>query len=479
MNRTVGCGRGRHDRSRQRSSPSGRRSGILTSTGVRGDQSADRSLTNSARADRQTRRLGAEQAGAVTAGWRTDATSSPGHDGSPYGSPAADAAVAGIVILLIEDDPGDALLVREYLADSDLDARLHHVNTLNQANDIEYEPECILLDPHLPDGQGLDALHQVLQRWPNAAVLVLTGLNDAATGSAAVAAGAQDYLVKDQVDAAVLDRTIRYAVQRKRVQIAERRLRDSRLQQLESTRLQRGLLPKPLLSDAAMTVVSRYLPGQQRSLLGGDFYDVVQTADGIVHALIGDVCGNGPDEAALGVGLRFGWRTLTLAGLRKADRMRLLEQVLVAERPHDGMFATVCTVGITPGRPEVIVLSAGHPAPLIITRDRAYPAPITYGLGLGMAPGRGQWRESRITVPPDAGLLLYTDGVIECFADDGTRLGEDRFVEIASRLATINDPDQYVDALLAEIQNADAGRHNDDTAVLYLRWPTAAPTGNH
>ena len=53
--------------------------------------------------------------------------------------------------------------------------------------------------------------------------------------------------------------------------------------------------------------------------------------------------------------------------------MRLLEQVLVAERPHDGMFATVCTVGVAPGRSEVIVLSAGNPAPLRRHR-RALPA---------------------------------------------------------------------------------------------------------
>jgi serine phosphatase RsbU (regulator of sigma subunit) len=411
----------------------------------------------------------------VTADGRSAFASPPGHDGVSHGRSEADASVAGIGILLIEDDLGDAVLVREYLADSDLDAHLHHVGTLRQAEDFGGEPECILLDLHLPDGQGLDALRRVLHRWPYAAVVVLTGLNDAAMGSAAVATGAQDYLVKNQADEAVLARTVRFAVQRKRVQTAERRLGDIRLQADENTRLQRGLLPKPLLTDTTVTVASRYLPGQQRSLLGGDFYDVVQTADGTVHALIGDVCGNGPDEAALGVGLRFGWRTLTLAGLRKTDRMRLLEQVLVAERPHDGMFATVCTVGITPGRDEVILLSAGHPAPLIISPDGAYPAPITYGLGLGMAPGRGRWRESKITVPAGAGLLLFTDGVIESFGDDGTRLGEERFIEMATRLATIQDPDEYVDALLAAIQHADAGRHSDDTAVLYLRWPT---TGN-
>lgn len=195
----------------------------------------------------------------MVADGRRTVTSLPGN-GVANGGSQADASVAGIVILLIEDDPGDAILVQEYLSDSDLDAHLHHVSTLTRAIDGGHEPECVLLDLHLPDGSGIDALRRVLQRWPHAAVVVLTGLNDAATGSAAVAAGAQDYLVKDQVDAAVLARTIRYAVQRKRVQSAERRLRDGQLQTDENTRLQRGLLPTPLLNDTTVHVVSRYLP---------------------------------------------------------------------------------------------------------------------------------------------------------------------------------------------------------------------------
>src|SRR5689334_22856250 len=91
----------------------------------------------------------------VTADGRAD-VAPPDRVGLPHGGSQADASVAGIVILLIEDDPGDAVLVREYLADSDLDARLTHVSTLAQAGNVGYEPECILLDLHLPDGRGLD-----------------------------------------------------------------------------------------------------------------------------------------------------------------------------------------------------------------------------------------------------------------------------------------------------------------------------------
>jgi serine phosphatase RsbU (regulator of sigma subunit) len=169
----------------------------------------------------------------------------------------------------------------------------------------------------------------------------------------------------------------------------------------------------------------------------------------------------------MGVALRVGWRTLTLAGVPKTDRMRLLEDVLVAERPHDGMFATVLGARVEANRDQVVLTSAGHPPPLIITRDGARPADVRNGLGLGMFPGRGRWRETTVTLPPGAGLLLYTDGAFEGFATDGTRLGEDRFISLAGRLATISDPVAYIDGLIAAVQQDD-GRHNDDTALLYI-----------
>ncbi|MCY1145705.1 fused response regulator/phosphatase [Actinoplanes sp. Pm04-4] len=383
-------------------------------------------------------------------------------------SVAAAPSAPWVRILLIEDDPADVFLTREYLDDSGLANRFEHAGTLAEATASTDTPDCVLLDLNLPDGNGLAALGRVLTRWPDTAVVVLTGLDDTAMGNAAVTAGAQDYLVKGHVDGSLLGRAIQYAVQRRHAQTTERQLRETRLQASESLRLQRGLLPKPLLTDPALVVASRYVPGQRRSLLGGDFYDVVQDSDGAVHALIGDVCGNGPDEAAIGVGLRVGWRTLTLAGVGKADRMRLLEQVLVAERPHDAMFATACTVRLSPDRSQAVFVSAGHPAPLIVTRDGASPAPVRSHLALGMFPGRGRWQETPIALPPGAGLLLYTDGIYEGFAGDGTRLGEQRFLELASRLASIRDPAEYLSAVLAEVQGHDGGRHSDDTALLYI-----------
>ncbi|MEU1810654.1 PP2C family protein-serine/threonine phosphatase [Micromonospora aurantiaca (nom. illeg.)] len=400
-----------------------------------------------------------------------DLPAAPSAEASP--APVA----ADLAVLLIEDDPGDALLTREMLTDSGISSRFAQASSMAEASVSPVAPDCVLLDLHLPDCRGLEALRRVLHRWPDAAVVVLTGLDDAATGTAAVAAGAQDYLVKGHIDGALLGRTIEYAIQRRRAVITERQLRDSRMQASENIRLQRGLLPTPLTTDPTLVVVSRYVPGRGRSLLGGDFFDLVQDDDHTIHAVIGDVCGNGPDEAAIGVGLRVGWRTLTLAGVDKTSRMRLLEQVLVAERPHEAMFATACTIRIAPDRSTAVVVSAGHPPPLVITPGRAHPAPIRHHLGLGMFPGLGRWQESVVTLPPGAGLLLYTDGVYEGFSEDGTRLGEQRFVELAGELSTVTDPGRYLTALLDEIRRGDGGRHSDDTALLYLAWPSS-PTGH-
>ena len=155
----------------------------------------------------------------------------------------------------------------------------------------------------------------MLRIAPRHAVLALTAEGDAERAAEAVRVGAQDYLFRDELDGRLLSRAIRYAVERKRADLAQRQLTESRLHAQENARLERGLLPTPLLEGTELRFAARYRPGRVRALLGGDFYDTVRTPDGTVHAMIGDVCGHGPDEAALGVELRIAWRALTFAGL--------------------------------------------------------------------------------------------------------------------------------------------------------------------
>jgi FixJ family two-component response regulator len=271
-----------------------------------------------------------------------------------------EADVEQVRILLIEDDDGDALLVEELLREAGTGVEVQRVRLLADARKLVHDAACVLLDLGLPDSQGLHGLQWLLRQEPEAAVVVLTGMADEELGEEAVRAGAQDYLVKGDVTGKMLHRVIRYAMERRRWDEAQRQLHAARVSAQENARLERGLLPSPVLGDPRLSVAARYRAGGEHRLLGGDFYDVVQSADGWVHALIGDVCGHGPSEAALGVCLRVAWRALVLAGQPPADVLSAVQLVLQHEQQEEAMYATVCMLSVAPGRRSGILRLAGH-----------------------------------------------------------------------------------------------------------------------
>src|SRR3954451_20399367 len=276
-------------------------------------------------------------------------------------------------VLLVEDDDGDALIVEDLLEESAAAVTLLHVRTLAEAMDVAAGHDCALLDLNLPDATGIDALRRLRGAAAETAILVLTGLDDERRGVEALAAGAQDYLIKGHVDRPLLGRSIRYAVERRRAEDAERQLTLARVQAAENARLERGLLPTPLVGDRRLEIAAHYRARRRRALLGGDFYDVVEDGDGVVHALIGDVCGHGPDEAALGVALRIAWRTLVLSNTPDEAVLPTLQEVLAAEREDASVFTTLATVALDRPRTGLGLRTAGHPSPLLLAGDVASP----------------------------------------------------------------------------------------------------------
>ena len=123
-------------------------------------------------------------------------------------------------ILIIEDNPGDAHLVRIYLKEAGLKHTLHHADSFYEGTSIAEEKpiDLVLLDLSLPDSHGFKTLTNFLAKFPNIPVIVLTGLNDELVGTQAVKAGAQDYLVKGQFESNLLARVIRYSSQRFKTQ---------------------------------------------------------------------------------------------------------------------------------------------------------------------------------------------------------------------------------------------------------------------
>ncbi|MBL1081791.1 fused response regulator/phosphatase [Streptomyces actinomycinicus] len=387
-------------------------------------------------------------------------------------------AGAALTLLLIEDDPAGSPIVPDLLDPAGKPIRVRTARNLTEAERLLTDDvHCILLDLALPapGGSGTDdelaVLKHVLRLAPRHAVLALTASGDAERGTEAVRVGAQDYLFRDELDGRLLSRAIRYAVERKRSDTAERRLAEGKLRAQENRRLERGLLPTPLLEGSALRFAARYRPGRSRALLGGDFYDAVRTPDGTVHAMIGDVCGHGPDEAALGVELRIAWRALTLAGLCGDELLNTLQQVLEHERSDEEIFATLCTVDIAPDGRRAGLCLAGHPAPLIARPGR--PARLlpydNNGPALGLLPG-ARWPRMQVELGSEWSLMLYTDGLIEGRVGvGGDRLGQDGMVEMIRRqLSEGLRGEDLLRAAVSEVRDLNGGELTDDVAVVLL-----------
>ena len=380
-----------------------------------------------------------------------------------------EATVESVDVLLIEDDPGDAFLAEELLADTPLATRITWVTTLKAAREhLTDFRGCVLLDLNIPDGQGLGLLREVLESAPQAAVVVFTGLDDEHEGIAAVAAGAQDYLVKGQVDGSLLARSLRYSLERRRADENARQLREARMRARENMRLERGLLPQVLLERSPLNHRAYYRPGRKRALVGGDFYDAVEK-DGTTHVIIGDVSGHGPDEAALGVSLRIGWRALVMSGVPEERILPNLEELLASERAKEEMYATLCMASLDTGSERARIRCLGHPPPMLITGGAAKEIQAVPQPPLGVFPV-DQEEFTEMVLPRGTGLLFYTDGLVDAY--DGAPPAR---LEVAGLRRVVNGVlDQGValnnlpEHLVDEAERSNGGPLQDDVAMLLI-----------
>ncbi|MEU2549462.1 fused response regulator/phosphatase [Streptomyces roseolus] len=398
-----------------------------------------------------------------------------------------------LTLLVVEDDPAGALAVPELLDAAGAAGTRIRIRTARNLTEAERlltdDVHCVLVDLSLPVPRGaadedpLAPLRHILRLAPRHAVLALAPSADAGLAAEAVRVGAQDHLFREELDGRLLSRAIRYAVERKRNDAAKVKLAESRLRAQENARLERGLLPTPLLEGSDLRFAASYRPGRSRALLGGDFYDVVRTPDGTVHAMIGDVCGHGPDEAALGVELRIAWRALTFAGLCGDELLSTLQQVLEHERESEEIFATLCTVDIAPDGRRAGLCLAGHPAPLVAQHGgtaRLLPYEDG-GPALGLLPrdalpqalraGDTPWPRRQVELGGAWSLLLYTDGLIEgrTAGPGSPRLGQDGMVDMINRqLAGGLRGEALLEAAMAEARTLNGGELTDDVALLAL-----------
>ena len=233
--------------------------------------------------------------------------------------------------------------------------------------------------------------------------------------------------------------------------------------------LQRALVPEPPELDGA-EAAAVYRPGEQRSLLGGDFFLCETAPDGTIAMVIGDVAGHGPDAAAFAMSLRSTWRAMLLApGLGLVERVATLNRIAIAQQPEVGVFATALLCEIDPVERHALVVNAGHPPLVRLGSDGATEVALPPCPPLGII-GDPPWAAGGIELEPGGALLAYTDGLVEGRAAPGSteRIGSGPILELAAAMHAEGADANTLLTSLVEFAAHRAGESPDDDVAAVL-----------
>jgi len=232
--------------------------------------------------------------------------------------------------------------------------------------------------------------------------------------------------------------------------------------------LQQSLLPVELPDIPGIETAARFRPTGEGNEVGGDFYDVFETGNRGWTVVMGDVCGKGPDAAAVTALARYTLRAAAMWERLPSRSLSVLNEALLRQR-DDPRFCTVAYAYIEPldHGARVGISTGGHPLPILLRADGSVEPVGAPGTLLGVV--RDPDLEDRaITLDPGDTLVFYTDGVIESRANSHGILDERRLGELIATCAG-----RGPDTIAAMVEDAAVlsqnGRPRDDIAVLVLR----------
>jgi serine phosphatase RsbU (regulator of sigma subunit) len=177
--------------------------------------------------------------------------------------------------------------------------------------------------------------------------------------------------------------------------------------------LQRSLLPPSIPEIPGMEVAARYQAAGEGNEVGGDFYDVFESTEGAWILTIGDVCGKGPEAAAVTGLARYSIRAVSLHEPRPSRILARLNEAILKEL-SDERFCTVCCIRLRPSRggARLTVCSGGHPLPLILRADGTLETAGRPSMLLGVLP-EVELSDDPVDLESGDAIVLITDGVVE------------------------------------------------------------------
>lgn len=235
--------------------------------------------------------------------------------------------------------------------------------------------------------------------------------------------------------------------------------------------LQRSLLPRSLPEIPGFEVASRFLAAGEAYEVGGDFYDAFRTGSASWSVVIGDVCGKGPEAAALTSLARYTIRTASTPDRSPSSVLHTLHDSIRAER-SDLRFCTAALLRIEPpasngkGAARLTVALGGHPQPVVVRRSGKIDLLGRPGTLLGAIPDPEVSDVGARLSPGDA-VVLYTDGVLD--AGDRTRADDPKWLAVQLASVAGKAPDEIAESLAAAAIRRQDGSPRDDIAVIVLR----------
>jgi serine phosphatase RsbU (regulator of sigma subunit) len=233
--------------------------------------------------------------------------------------------------------------------------------------------------------------------------------------------------------------------------------------------LQHSLLPRSLPEIKGFEASSRFLAAGEASEVGGDFYDVFRSGSGSWTAVIGDVCGKGPEAASLTALARYTVRTASSPESSPSEVLRTLHESISSERA-DFRFCTAALARIQApsngdGAAHLTVALGGHPLPLILRKDGRVDPVGQPGTLLGVLPSP-VLADADATLAIGDSLILYTDGVLDV-RQRGAR-GDPEWLAREIAEAAGKSADEIAETLARAAIRRQGGEPRDDIAILVL-----------
>lgn len=371
-------------------------------------------------------------------------------------------------ILLVEDDPDDVWMLRSLLADRwEGPYELIHVEFLSEALECcgLGGVDVLLLDLSLPDSRGLETFLRVSSHSPDTPIVILTDLNDESMAVKAVQAGAEDYLVKSQVNDATLLRSIRYGIERNRRRQVEQAQRFTTEDHRAAQEIQRRLTPggSPVLES--FELAGAVFPAKNTA---GDYFDYFPLTDGTLAIALGDISSKGAYPTLVMAETRACLRTLGQIVFDVGEMLARTNRFLASDHEHTHLVS-LALLRLDVVRRSLVYASAGQRGYLADSARRTWSVLESTCMPLGINDDISVLATPPIPLQPGQLVVFFTDGVSDAESADQARFGVERALDVLGAAAELPAREMIDELHVAVKRFCRPALIRDDIAVVVLK----------